>query len=99
MEALGLVWHAGSDRPYWDESVCYRLTRHEVDRIEAATTELYRLFLAAGEAVVSDPALFARFGIPLAFHDPVREAWEAEPPALNFSAKSYETTMPRDARG
>jgi hypothetical protein len=35
------------------------------------TAELYRLFLAAGEAVVSDPALLARFAIPPAFHDPI----------------------------
>ena len=56
----------------------------QIDTIEAATTELYRLFLAAGEAVVSDPALLRRFAIPPAFHDPIREAWEAEPPALNF---------------
>lgn len=84
VEALGLVWHAGVERPYWDESACYRFTAQEIDRIETATTELYWLFLAAGEAVVSDPALLTRFGIPPAFHDPVREAWEAEPPALNF---------------
>ena len=34
--------------------------------------------------MVSDPALLRRFAIPPAFHDPIREAWEAEPPALNF---------------
>ncbi len=84
VEALGLIWHDGGDRPYWDESACYRFTRAQVDGIESATAELYRLFLAAGEAVVSDPALLARFAIPPAFHDPIREAWEAEPPALNF---------------
>ncbi|WP_294280325.1 glutathionylspermidine synthase family protein [uncultured Sphingomonas sp.] len=84
VEALGLIWHDGGDRPYWDESACYRFTRAQVDSIERATTELYRLFLAAGEAVVSDPALLARFAIPPAFHEPIREAWEAEPPALNF---------------
>ncbi|MDQ1230452.1 hypothetical protein QE379_001878 [Sphingomonas sp. SORGH_AS 879] len=84
VEALGLIWHAGETRPYWDESACYRFTRGQIDRIEAATTELYRLFLAAGEAVVGDPALLRRFAIPPAFHDPIREAWEAEPPSLNF---------------
>lgn len=84
VEALGLIWHEGADRPYWDESACYRFTGVQIDTIAQATGELYRLFLAAGEAVVSDPALLARFAIPPAFHDPIREAWEAEPPALNF---------------
>ena len=84
VEALGLIWHEGRERPYWDESACYRFTRAQIDTIEAATSELYRLFLAAGEAVVSDPALLNRFAIPPVFHDPIREAWEAEPPALNF---------------
>ncbi|WP_394663148.1 glutathionylspermidine synthase family protein [uncultured Sphingomonas sp.] len=84
VEALGLIWHDGGDRPYWDERACYRFTRSQIDTIEGATGELYRLFLAAGEAVVSDPALLARFAIPPAFHEPIREAWEAEPPALNF---------------
>ncbi|MET3438882.1 glutathionylspermidine synthase family protein [Sphingomonas sp. 1185] len=84
VEALGLIWHEGRERPYWDESACYRFTRAQIDRIEAATTELYRLFLAAGDAVVSEPALLSRFGIPPVFHDPIREAWDAEPPGLNF---------------
>lgn len=84
VEALGLIWHEGEERSYWDESACYRFSQADIARIEDATAELYRLFLAAGEAVVSDPALLDRFGIPIAFHDAIREAWEAEPPALNF---------------
>ncbi len=55
VEALGLIWHDGGDRPYWDESACYRFTRAQVDSIESATAELYRLFLAAGEAVSAIP--------------------------------------------
>ncbi len=42
VEALGLIWHEGRERPYWDESACYRFTRAQIDSIEAATTELYR---------------------------------------------------------
>ena len=84
VEAEGLIWHTADGRPYWDESVCYRFSAAQIAEIEAATAELYRLFLAAGEAIVADRVLLDRFGIPRAFHQPIRDAWEAEPPALNF---------------
>ena len=84
VEADGLIWHSADGRPYWDESVYYRFSAAQVAEIEAATAELYRLFLAAGEAIVADARLLDRFGIPRAFHQPIRDAWEAEPPALNF---------------
>ena len=63
VEALGLIWHEGRERPYWDESACYRFTRAQIDMIERATGELYRLFLAAGEAGVSGPSPLKRFAI------------------------------------
>lgn len=84
VEGEGLIWHTADGRPYWDESVYYRFTAKQIAEIEAATAELYRLFLAAGEAIVANPALLDRFGIPAAFHGPIRDAWEAEPPALNY---------------
>ncbi|MCU6454179.1 glutathionylspermidine synthase family protein [Sphingomonas sp. A2-49] len=84
VEREGLVWHTADGRPYWDESACYRFTAAQVGVLADATAELYRLFLAAGEAIVGDGALLDRFGIPAAFHQPIRDAWEAEPPALNF---------------
>jgi glutathionylspermidine synthase len=84
VEADGLIWHSVDGRPYWDESAYYRFTRAQVDEIEAATAELYRLFLAAGQAIVDDTRLLDRFGIPAMFHQAIRDAWDAEPPALNF---------------
>nr|WP_037531926.1 glutathionylspermidine synthase family protein [Sphingomonas sp. RIT328] len=84
VEAEGLVWHSSDGQPYWDESACYRFNAAQVAEIEAATAELYRLFLAVGEAIVAEPRRMDRLGIPRAFHQPIREAWEAEPPALNF---------------
>jgi glutathionylspermidine synthase len=83
VEALGLIWHSVDGRPYWDESACYRFTMAEVEEIEAASAELYRLFLAAGDYVI-DNGLFAAFGIPEAAVPAIRAAWQAEPPALNF---------------
>ena len=84
VEAEGLIWHTADDQPYWNEAAYYRFSAAQVAEIEAATGELYQLFLAAGQAIVDDPALLDRFGIPPLFHQAIRDAWEAEPPALNF---------------
>ena len=84
VEGEGLIWHSADGRPYWDESACYVFAADEIDRIERATAELYRLFVAAGQRVVDTPRLMDRFGIPAAFHQPIRDAWNDEPPALNF---------------
>ncbi|MGP7794750.1 glutathionylspermidine synthase family protein [Sphingomonas sp. CLY1604] len=84
VEREGLIWHTADGAPYWNEAACYRFTAAEIGEIEAATAELYRLFLAAGEAIVADAGLLRRFGIPRPFHDAIRTAWDAEPPALNF---------------
>lgn len=84
VEAEGLIWHTAGGQPYWDESVFYRFSSSQIAEIESATSELYRLFLAAGQAIVDNQALLSRFGIPTTFHQAIRKAWDAEPPALNF---------------
>ncbi|WP_420138790.1 glutathionylspermidine synthase family protein [Sphingomonas sp.] len=84
VEARGLIWHSTDGKPYWDEGTFYRFDRIEVDLIEGATAELYRLFLEAGQAVIDDPKALAVFGIPPDWHDAIRDAWRDEPPALNF---------------
>ncbi len=83
VEALGLVWHSLDGQPYWDESACYAFTTAEIAEIEAASAELYRLYLAAGEHVIAEGRL-GELGIPRPAWDAVAAAWEAEPPALNF---------------
>lgn len=84
VEAQGLIWHSANGQPYWDESVFYSFTRDQIGRIERATAELYQLLLEAGQYVVERPALLAAFGIPDFCAAAIRDAWEAEPPALNF---------------
>ncbi|PTQ12169.1 glutathionylspermidine synthase [Sphingomonas oleivorans] len=83
VEALGLVWHSAAGRPYWDESACYSFSAAEIGLIEEATAELYRLFVEAGQYVL-DRDLLGSFAIPAFCHEAIREAWDAEPPALNF---------------
>jgi glutathionylspermidine synthase len=83
VEDLGLVWHTAGPRPYWNEAACYTFTLPEIETVEAATAELYRLFLEAGDYVV-DKRLFSRFGIPDWCHPLIADAWRSEPPALNY---------------
>ncbi|HWA60687.1 MAG TPA: glutathionylspermidine synthase family protein [Caulobacteraceae bacterium] len=82
VEALGLAWHTAGGEPYWNEAAYYRFTAREIDEIEAASAELYRLCVIAGDHIV-DNGLLGRCGVPEPAWDLVREAWAAEPPALN----------------
>jgi len=76
VEALGFVYHT-TDRPYWDESVCYEFTRGQIDVLEAATNELQRLCLAAVQRVI-DEKLYRRLAIPDAFGPVIERSWERE---------------------
>ena len=56
-EALGFDWHSAPTPDdavgtYWDESAYWRLTADEVDVLEAATTELHTMCLAAAEQAI-----------------------------------------------
>lgn len=82
VEKHGLVWHTADGKSYWNESACYRFTAAEIETIETATAELYRLCIAAGQHVI-DNNLFSRFGIPDYIVPLIRRAWDREPPALN----------------
>jgi len=82
VEKQGLVWHTANGMPYWNESAYYEFTAAEVDRLEAATAELYRICMAAAQHVI-DKNLFPRFGIPDYAVELIRRAWDEEPPALN----------------
>ena len=58
VEARGLTWHTGADgTPYWDESAYWLFSEAEIDRIEAATNELYDLCLKAVGHVIDDKQL------------------------------------------
>ena len=81
VEALGLVWHTANGQPYWNEAAYYRFTSGEIDEIEAATAELQRLCLEAGQYII-DRKLFPRLGIPSWVVPLIERAWEEEPPAL-----------------
>lgn len=81
VEEYGLACHTPNGQTYWDESVCYRFTAPEVDQIEAATEELQRLCLLAGQYII-DNNRFDDLRIPADARLAIRNAWEAEPPSL-----------------
>jgi glutathionylspermidine synthase len=82
VEALGLTWHSLRGQAYWDEAACYVFTLAEIEEIEAATAELYRLFVAAGAHVIAKRR-YAEFGLPSWTWRLIEQSWEEEPPALN----------------
>lgn len=83
VEEVGFVFHTPGGHDYWNESAFYTLNNNDVQTLEAATAELYRLFLAAGEYIVAHE-LFNKLLIPDFIVPYVREAWRKEPPCLNY---------------
>lgn len=81
VEAGGLIYHTPNGQPYWDESACYLFTSAEVDMLEAATEELQRLCLEAGQFII-DQDRFESLGIPYEACGAIIAAWNAEPPSL-----------------
>ena len=82
VEALGLSYHTAPGEPYWDESVCYRFTAAEIDRLEAATNELHRICIEAAGHVI-ERKLFAEFGIAERFVPLVVNSWERDDLSLH----------------
>jgi glutathionylspermidine synthase len=82
VERVGLTYHTLDDgSPYWDETAYWEFSAAEIDRLEAATAELQRLALAAGDAILDQDRL-AQMGIPATAVPAIRAAWNSEPPAL-----------------
>jgi glutathionylspermidine synthase len=81
VEAQGLIFHHTPRGVYWNESAYYRFGAKEVDVLEAATNEVQRLCLEAGQHII-DQNRFAELGIPEKAVPLITWAWDAEPPAI-----------------
>ena len=82
VERIGLTYHTLEDgSSYWDESAYWEFSAAEIDRLEAATAEIQRLALAAGD-VILDRNLLSRMHIPEAAATAIHETWQSEPLAL-----------------
>jgi glutathionylspermidine synthase len=82
VEKVGLTYHTlANGAPYWDETAYWQFSAAEIDRLEAATAEIQRLALAAGDAILDQDRL-AQMGIPASAAPAIRAAWNSEPPAI-----------------
>ena len=81
VETVGLTYHTIDGQTYWDETAYWEFTAAEVDRIEAATVELQKMCLAAGDFLL-DKNRLKDLQIPPAAAARIRETWNSEPPAL-----------------
>ena len=79
-EDAGFRFHS-IDGVYWDESVCYRFTQAQVEHLEAVSTELHEMSLAAVQHVI-DREDFERFAIPREYIDYLVNSWKNEEPSL-----------------
>src|SRR5512135_3683703 len=80
-EEMGFCYHTTEEGIYWDESACYEFTSEEIDVLDDATAELYRLCLSAVDRVISDN-LFSRLAIPVSYAEFSRRAWERRDPSI-----------------
>jgi glutathionylspermidine synthase len=81
VEALGFHFHTAGEVPYWDESVCYRLSMREVEVLEQAADHLQALYIEATEYAFSHD-LSERLRIPRTLFEYARRSWEQEEPSL-----------------
>jgi glutathionylspermidine synthase len=71
LEAQGLSFHSRDN--YWKEDVCYRFDLKQVEVLEAATTELHAMCIAALKNTIETGRL-DRLAIPPAFWTPIAES-------------------------
>jgi glutathionylspermidine synthase len=81
VEEYGFHFHTLKGEPYWDESVCYQLSRHEVDQLEAATDSLHTMCLELVQDVISNRQL-GLFLVPPEFEEFVIRSWEEQEPSI-----------------
>jgi glutathionylspermidine synthase len=84
VERVGLTFHTlENGSPYWDESAYWEFSAVEIDRLEAATAEVHRMALAAGDVILDLKSdWLSRMHIPAKAVVAIRETWQSEPPAL-----------------
>jgi glutathionylspermidine synthase len=84
VEGQGLIWHTDGADLYWDESAAYSFPLAEIEKLEAATEEVYRLYRAAGDAIAAKPEMLGQFGIPDYCHAAIVQSWRTQVPALDY---------------
>ena len=80
IEQLGFDFHAS----YWKEEAYYRLRTDEVNRLEQATTEAYRMMCEAAHVIIEERPQWMEqiLKIPPHICRRIRYAWEQDEPSL-----------------
>lgn len=81
VEHYGFDFHTPDGRPYWDESACYVLSRHEIDTLERASYALNDMCLKLVQRVI-DERMFGLFFIPKEFEELVVRSWDEDEPTV-----------------
>jgi glutathionylspermidine synthase len=79
-EDAGFSFHS-IDGVYWDEGFCYRFTSQQIDDLEHATTDLYKMCMDAAEHIISKER-FEELAIPQSAWALIRESWDQDHPSL-----------------
>lgn len=73
VEELGFCFH----KDYWKEEACYMFRLSEIEEIEKATKECYRMCCDAAQYII-DNDLFAEMQIPSEMKDAIIQSWESD---------------------
>lgn len=76
IEALGFDFHGD----YWREEAYYRFTPAEIERLEEATREAYRMYCEAAEYIISEKPDFMErmLQIPAEVCERICESWNRD---------------------
>jgi len=80
VEEIGFKYHT-LDTMYWDESVYYEFSMPEIETIEKATSELWKMCLMAVQYVI-DKRLYSKFFIPQWFIPHIEKTWISDAPSI-----------------
>src|SRR3990167_1334680 len=82
VEDVGLIYHSPNNQRYWDESIHYRLTAVDVEKLESATDILHIMCLEAVQHIIDTDA-FKQFGITdRTVIAAIKASWDKEPPSI-----------------
>jgi glutathionylspermidine synthase len=79
-EDAGFSFHSLDDW-YWDEAWRYRFTSEQIDTLERASAECYRLCMEAAAHII-ERERFAELAIPESAWSLIRESWNEDSPSL-----------------
>ena len=98
VEELGFNYHTLDGAIYWDESAYYEFNYNQIDILEKATNDIYKLCLQAVDHVIKNN-LYDQFLIPNEFKSLIEKSWKNSTPSIygryDLSWNGDENTPPK----